>query len=340
MTKRESILASLTGSAIGDAVGLPYENLSSRRAAKLLGPPDRFRMCFGRGMVSDDAEHACMTAAALANCGGDPDRFARDLARRLRWWLLTVPAGIGLATLKSILKLWVGVSPRHSGVWSAGNGPAMRAAVIGRAVERERLVDLVRASTSITHRDEKAFVGALAVALAACEWSATPSHGLDDLLVRYQAIVPPSPATEEMIVLIRRVEESVRRGESTTAFANGFCRKPGFVSGYILETVPIALHSVYANAGWRDAIEAAIQCGGDTDSVASIAGGIRGVEDLHLIDQLLEWPCDRKWLVDLADAAATAQTPPTFPFVVRLPRNVLMVAAILVHVLRRALPPY
>lgn len=340
MNRQQSILESLAGSAIGDALGLPYENLSARRAKRLLGPPERFRMFLGRGMVSDDAEHACMTAAALASCDGNVDAFARDLARRLRWWLLTIPAGIGLATLKSILKLWIGVSPARSGVWSAGNGPAMRAAIIGRVVSTNQLIEFVRASTSITHRDEKAFVGALAVALASAKWSASNAPGISSLLSEYGSVVPASPAATEMITLLQAVEQSLQHGEGTEDFAGRTCRRPGRVSGYIFESVPIALHAVYAHDTSLNAMRVAIGCGGDTDSVASIVGGIRGIRDLSMIDQLFEWPCDRSWLVALSNAAAGGDIPPRLPWATRLLRNWVMVLAIACHLVRRALPPY
>jgi hypothetical protein len=37
------IVGSLLGRALGDAIGLPYEGLSPRRAQRMLGPPDRHR---------------------------------------------------------------------------------------------------------------------------------------------------------------------------------------------------------------------------------------------------------------------------------------------------------
>lgn len=70
MTLPAALAGSLLGAAVGDALGLPYEGLSPRRAARLLGPPDRHRLLGGRGMVSDDAEHACMTAFARLSRGG------------------------------------------------------------------------------------------------------------------------------------------------------------------------------------------------------------------------------------------------------------------------------
>ncbi|HET6883416.1 MAG TPA: ADP-ribosylglycohydrolase family protein [Pirellulales bacterium] len=48
---QRALVGSLLGMAVGDALGLPYEGLSPRRAARLLGPPTRYRLLFGRGIV-------------------------------------------------------------------------------------------------------------------------------------------------------------------------------------------------------------------------------------------------------------------------------------------------
>ncbi len=68
---REAIVGCILGTAVGDALGLPYEGVSPQRAPKLLGPPERYRFCFGRGMISDDTEHTCMVAQSLIDAGGD-----------------------------------------------------------------------------------------------------------------------------------------------------------------------------------------------------------------------------------------------------------------------------
>jgi len=121
----------LLGTAVGDTLGLPREGLSARRASRLYPGPLRQRLVLGRGMLSDDTEHACMTAQALLAAGEDPDRFARALAWKLRWWLLALPAAIGWGTLRAIVRSWIGFAPSQSGVQSAGNGAAMRAPIIG-----------------------------------------------------------------------------------------------------------------------------------------------------------------------------------------------------------------
>ena len=167
LNNSERLKGCLLGTAIADALGLPYEGLSSRRALKLLGKPDRFRLIGPYGMVSDDTEHACITAQALIASGGQTRIFRRQMAWRLRFWLLGLPAGIGLATLKALVKLWLGFSPEHSGVFSAGNGPAIRSPILGAAIaDREQLKAWVRISTRLTHTDPKAEQGAWVIALA------------------------------------------------------------------------------------------------------------------------------------------------------------------------------
>jgi ADP-ribosyl-[dinitrogen reductase] hydrolase len=64
-----AIWGCLIGTAVGDALGLPYEGMSLRRAAKMPGPPTRFRFLFGRGMVSDDTEHTVLIAASMIESG-------------------------------------------------------------------------------------------------------------------------------------------------------------------------------------------------------------------------------------------------------------------------------
>ena len=78
------IVGCLLGTAVGDALGLPYEGVSRRRLNRLLGSPDRHRFMLGRGMVSDDTEHTCIVAQSLITSNFDIDIFTKDFARRLR----------------------------------------------------------------------------------------------------------------------------------------------------------------------------------------------------------------------------------------------------------------
>ena len=111
--RADMLAGTLLGMALGDAIGLPREGLTLARAARRFGAVRGHALLLGRGMVSDDTEHACMTAQALLTASARPPDhaarvFAGALARRLRFWLLGLPAGVGLATGRAILKLWLG----------------------------------------------------------------------------------------------------------------------------------------------------------------------------------------------------------------------------------------
>jgi ADP-ribosylglycohydrolase len=342
----------LLGTAVGDAIGLPYEGISRQRAARLFGSPDRHRFFFGRGMVSDDTEQTCMVAQALIASGGDIERFKRSLAWRFRFWLLGLPAGVGLATARSIIRLWLGFGPDHSGVFSAGNGPAMRAAILGAAIDDlASLRSLVRASTHLTHTDPKAEYGAYAVALAA--WMARHGSVISGSAYLQNLSISLDGEGAELIALVSHAADSVANGQSTEAFAEALGLKKG-VSGYVYHTVPVAIHAWLAHPrDYRAAVSAVVRCGGDTDTTAAIVGGIlgsalgkEGIPSAWL-GGLMEWPRSMSWMERLGDqlersvaALPTPARPLGLPALAVLLRNLLFLVIVLVHGFRRLLPPY
>ncbi len=274
----DSIIGCLLGTAVGDSVGLRSEGLSKRRQRRLYPEITGPHLIFGRGMVSDDTEHACMVAQAIIVSAADPDRFTEALARQLRLWLLRLPAGVGSATLRAIVKLWLGYPGDRSGVLSAGNGPVMRAPILGVCYgdDPRRLRALVRASTRITHTDPKAEYGVLAVALAAhlAGRSAGQGVGPEEYACALQEALPSE--ARELVELIGRAVESARAGHSTDAFAQGL-GLGSRVSGYVYHTVPVVIHAwLRHQRDYRSAIMDVVRCGGDTDTTAAILGGIIG----------------------------------------------------------------
>ena len=305
-------------------------------------------------MTSDDTEHTCMTAQALLASRRDPDAFARSLAWKLRFWLLGLPAGVGLGTLRAVLKLWLAFPPRKSGVFSAGNGPAMRAAVIGAcAGEDDALKALVRASTLLTHTDPRAEEGALAVALAA-------RYGLE--------CGPDRVEPEEFLSLLRRhvkgaeflrslalASEHIMRGAAASEYCQSMGLRKG-VSGYVNHTVPVALFCWLSSpTSFREAVEQVIVLGGDADTTGAIVGGIAGATvgeagiPPELVAGLCEWPRSVSWMRRLADRLScpvAGEGPgkdraPLGLFWPGIPaRNLFFLMLVLLHGFRRLLPPY
>jgi len=348
----EAITGCILGTAIGDALGLPYEGISPQRQKRLVRELSRYHFLFGRGMVSDDTEHTCMTAQALIVSGGSPELFVKSLARQMRYWLLGVPAGIGLATLRATLRLWCGVSPHKSGVSSAGNGAAMRSAIIGVCYGNDlpRLKELVRASTRLTHTDPKAEYGALAVAIAAYHASIQVKTDVAEYIEQVKAAC--GSGAEEFIALVERAAESATAGETTEAFAVSLGLSHG-VSGYIYHTVPVVLHAWFRYPrDFTGAMRAVISAGGDTDTTAAILGGIVGagvgVKGLPepLIEGLWEYPKSVSWMRKVGShlAESLSQTSPrkavSYFVPATLLRNLIFLFVVLAHGFRRLLPPY
>lgn len=345
------IVGCLLGTAVGDALGLPYEGVSRQRLHRLLGSPDRHRFILGRGMVSDDTEHTCIVAQSLIASNSDVEVFRKDFARRLRWWFAALPAGIGRATLRACLKLWIGVSPECSGVFSAGNGPAMRSAIFGAALDDvDVMVAFVRASARLTHTDPKAEYGAIAVALAA--FTARREAAIDGqkFVEHLATIIGPDGA--ELISLLCDVVISVCAREPTLDFAASNGHEHG-VSGYTNHTVPVAIHAWLSNPrDFRAAVTSVIQCGGDTDTTAAIVGGIVGTATgesgipQEWISTMCEWPRSVDWMrrlacqLDETTHDGFAQKPIALNFPVVLLRNLVFLSVVLMHGIRRLFPPH
>ena len=353
MEHSDRILGCLLGGAVGDAIGLPHEGLTRRRIALRLGSgPIEHALIFRRGMLSDDTEHACMTAQAMLRAPDDPDAFMRSLAWRLRLWLLGLPAAIGLGTLRALIRLWLGWPPTRSGVGSAGNGPAMRAAILGACLghDPERLRSYVERSTRMTHSDPRALAGALAIAGAAAQ--IVHHHGADDppAVLRKLRADTDDP---ELVAALDLAATLLAQGGSATDFACALGQVDG-VSGYIHHTVPVALYCwMHAPRDVRGVVESAVRLGGDTDTVAAIAGGLAGAAagsggvPVSWLRGLCEQPRSLRWLHRLAArlAATFVATPAARPgplplfWPALLLRNLVFTAVVLGHGFTRLWPP-
>lgn len=338
----------LLGTAVGDALGLPAEGLSRQAIFRRWAGPWRHRFIFGRGMLSDDTEHTVMVAQCLLEHPTDPERFQRALAWRLRFWLLALPAGVGLATARAILRLWLGFSPRRSGVYSAGNGAAMRSAVVGVffAKDEEQRRRFVEASTVLTHTDP----GALTAAQAVAEVAAWSSRGHDEGTTFSFDSLSTLSSGLKWREIVRALECARAEKLSVTEFATRLGLEKG-VTGYAFHTVPVALYAWWHHRGdYRATLSAVLDCGGDTDTVGAITGALAGADlgaasiPREWIDGIVEWPRSTSWLHRLAErlhAHAQAKRPasalPVFwPAI--LPRNLIFLVVVLTHGFARLLP--
>jgi ADP-ribosylglycohydrolase len=312
------------------------------------GPPLRPNLLFGRGFCSDDTEHTQIVGRALALCRGDRGRFERELCRQLKRWLLTLPAGVGWGTLRACIKLICGFGPKRSGVFSAGNGPAMRSALIGVCAESpSQLRELVRSCSRVTHTDSRAEEGAYVVARAA----GLTARGLDIHPSRFLNEVVSEIEGDELRCCISASIAALSAGDTPRAFAESQGWRSG-VSGYVNQTVPAALYC-WANSptDFRQCVENAVLLGGDTDSVGAIAGAICGANlgsdelPMDWIDRLSEWPRGVDWMRQVARALANSSAGrsdalPKMYWLATIPRNLVFATVVFGLGFRRLLPPF
>lgn len=353
MERTEAAVGCILGTAVGDALGLACEGLSKNRQRRWFPSLDGYHLFFGKGLCSDDTEHACMVAQSIIVSGGDEESLERDFAWRLRWWLAGLPAGIGFATLRSIIKLWLFVPRKWRGVYSAGNAPAMRSALLGVcfADDEAHLVRINRLLTRITHTDPKAECGALAIALAArCSMRGQGAEIFLADLARLTASL--GNAGTELIAIAWQAHASAEAGEDTEVFVKSLGCIEG-VSGYVYHSVPAVLHAWFlCPLDYARAVTALIRCGGDTDTMAAMLGAIIGAGvgragiPEKWIGDLIEWPRTVSWMEALAHKAVQASqlgkrsaAHPLSIAALAL-RNAAFFVLVLVHGIRRLLPPY
>lgn len=350
----DAIEGCLFGTAVGDALGLSFEGLSRRRLQKLSPNLSRYHFLLNKGMCSDDTEHTCLVAAALVRANGEVDIFQKSFAQHLRVWFLGLPAGIGWASLRSCLRLLVGFSPSKSGVFSAGNAPAMRVALLGICYggQAEKLTHYVNAATVISHSDKKAYYAALSIAVAAYLSTKQATITPANYCTAIQPYLQEDEAGKALFQLIKKVCNSVDSDEKTTDFACSLGLEQG-ITGYSYHTVPLALHCWLTHQDdYHAGVVEIIRCGGDTDTCAAIVGALIGARvgrqgiPSTLIDNLYEFPRSIKWLERLSLCVYQHVTehkkvkPPSAPYPFILLRNIFFMVVVLIHGLRRLLPPY
>lgn len=343
------IAGALIGTAVGDSIGLPLEGLKPERIRRLNWAKHlKHRFFFGRGMWSDDTEQMILLAQSLLRSEGQVSRFTKLFAWDLKWWLVGLPAATGLATAKAILKLWIGFSPDRSGIFSAGNGPAMRVAPIAiyfRNDQEERRA-FTEAQTKITHSDPKALIATLAISelIANLLFLGHPPRP-DEIIAIIESVSPD----QEWRQIVERIEVCFRNEKTiedllTSLGGNG---KKG-ISGCIYQTVPcVILAAMQHHWGYQETITALCAAGGDTDTTAAIGGALCGA--LGGVDSipkdwrtgLCEWPTTVNQLPRLAEGLKKKKPPK--PIRARwsfalLGRNLFFLIIVLIHTLSRLLP--
>ncbi|MFD7770733.1 ADP-ribosylglycohydrolase family protein [Streptomyces sp. NPDC059787] len=266
-TRTERALGAVIGSAVGDALGAPFEfGPEGAFSARFPAPGAGGEMCGGGGWdpgeATDDTQMAVLVAESLLERGG---LDLPDVFRRFRRWAASDPKDIGLQT-EAVLTSgdpWGLAAALHfrTSQRAAGNGALMRAApsaVYFAPLGRDATMDAARRLSALTHGDRAAWEGTavlhelVRVALTGADpLAAVPDtlHALHpDHHDRYATVLAPD-----------------WHPDLATEF-----------NGAVWPCLASAVWAVRTTTGYEDAVRAAIDLGGDTDTVAAVTGGLAG----------------------------------------------------------------
>ncbi|CAM2985738.1 ADP-ribosylglycohydrolase family protein [Saccharomonospora xinjiangensis] len=270
----------LFGLALGDCLGAPFEGKEGVTDSDIVAAQN------GTGALrhTDDTALALVLARHLAHrLGGRPrkldgcidaDVLAREFAEA---WQAEPWRGYGGGVTKSFGLIVAGTHWRSAirAVFpdgSFGNGGAMRVApvaLVGAGVRD--VTELARRSAEVTHAHDDALHGAVCQAVAAhLAIQLDPAQPLSAgaFVETVREAVPSALWAKKFDIVAELAERDTDPAEAAAALGNDVSA-PG--------SVPLALLSFLRHPRRPDAaIRFAIRAGGDTDTVAAMAGALAG----------------------------------------------------------------
>ncbi|MGZ9929270.1 ADP-ribosylglycohydrolase family protein [Streptomyces sp. NC-S4] len=261
MTRTDRAVGAVIGSAAGDALGAPYEfgpaGELTARGAEMAGGGG-----WDPGEATDDTQMAVLVAESLLEHGGLqlPDIFGR-----FQRWAAGQPKDIGLQTEDVLTngESWELAAALHFQVnaRAAGNGSLMRAAtsaVYFAPAGREGTMDAARRIAALTHGDRAAWEGTAILH----ELVRVALEGADPLAALPAALASVHPDHRERY---GRVLAPDWHPELATEF-----------NGAVWPCLGSAVWALRTTTGFAGAVRAAVDLGGDTDTVAAVTGALAG----------------------------------------------------------------
>ncbi|MER7195922.1 ADP-ribosylglycohydrolase family protein [Streptomyces flaveolus] len=267
MKRTQRAAGAVVGAAVGDALGGPFEfGPEGAFSARFPVPGAGGEMCGGGGWdpgeATDDTQMAVVVAQSLLEQNGLdlPDVFARFTR-----WAAAEPKDIGLQTEDVLTNgmPWDLAAATHFQVnqRAAGNGSLMRAstsAVYFARAGREATMDAARRIAALTHGDRAAWEGTAIF------------HELIRLILEDTDPLTALPDT------LAAVHPDHRGRYATVLAPDWHPDQATEFNGAVWPCLGSAVWALRTTTSFEDAIRAAIDLGGDTDTVAAVTGSLAG----------------------------------------------------------------
>lgn len=256
MNIKQRLGGCLIAGAIGDALGFRYENIDY-----VLNIDFDFNW-----VVSDDTQLTLATCEAIYDdIEIRPEKVAEYF---LNWYNRGKLTGLGSSTLKALRELQVGghwAIVGRSGEYAAGNGAAMRIAPLAFKKYATRLK--IKDICTITHRNDEAYCGALAIYYAV-KASILEAWTRDDNLIDFVIEKIPDTRVRDRLIEMNKLKD-LSIPEIGKLYKS---------TGYVVDSVPLAIFAAQKinESDYETIITEIIKLGGDTDTVCSMFGQITG----------------------------------------------------------------
>lgn len=269
---RGRLRAALFGSALGDAVGAPFEGRSRIDRSEIRRWLDADELL----RWTDDTHMALALGRALRDAGGTLDQqalgdaFAEAYAAEpWRGYGAGPPRVFALA--RRGIPYVDAAGSLFGNTGSFGNGAAMRVTPVALAAggDEAYATELATRQSQVTHTHVEAVDGAVFIAGAVCRLAHRTGGRADIQVALHEAC---QGLTGDVIrAAIQSVLEFGARGGEVLGAVRA--RGTGVAAR---ESVPAAVAAVLAGDDLTSTLVAAIELGGDTDTIATMAGALAG----------------------------------------------------------------
>lgn len=264
----------MLGTMVGDSLGMPAEGLTREALMEQFGRLDSLREGpLPPGEFTDDTEMTIGLCEALLEKGEfDVNAVAQAMANNFTPWRGYSPHVYGI-----MARIRQGMDWDCPGTSSWGSGAANRVAPIGVLYADEpEVADYAADQARITHTHANGVAGAVAQAVAVSHVTVAglfeSTVTTDEVLKRlFPAVSDHSVAMVDALERIRDLRPQDSPEQLSAAIARVFpC------DGSAVGTVPAALAAFLLSGSFEEAVIAAVNCGGDTDTLGAMTGALAG----------------------------------------------------------------
>jgi ADP-ribosyl-[dinitrogen reductase] hydrolase len=304
--RREAIHGLLVGTACGEAFGLLPTGICRKRRLRICR--DRHGTLWPQVAIYGADTHLMLLAAqSVLNSCSIHRGFEKSFIRRLKWYPLSLPVGMSLATQWAASVGWLQWFEIPTGFYSTENSPLTRANFVALALTGtgHSLTKWIDGSTKLTHNHAKTAEACLVLGYLARIAATSKNKGLEPIEVLQFLIQKcrQQSLRDKLVVLAEQIEK--RRSPRAVARTFKWSRR---LPRDAQATVVMACYCFlrYPKDYYR-AVNSASLLGGDRSTLCAVVGGLVGAHvgfaslPESVKNKVLPFPHGQDWMAEMSE---------------------------------------